>query len=114
MSLEDLESHVWSRLSLRRHFAGRAVVDRLVRRIVRRWPAVLMDDSSVENQGIVMQGMALSVERGERANVQMGVLLTLILTALITEIVKAIWAWWRSSASNRVQLAQYQQEFLRR
>lgn len=110
MSIEDLQDHVWSRLSVRRHVAGKAVVDRLVRRIVRRWPAVLMNDSSVGNQAIVMEGMTLSVERGERANVQMGVFLTLIISTLITEIVKAVWAWWRSSASKQLQMAQYQQE----
>jgi hypothetical protein len=114
MSLEDLQDHVWSRLSVRRHVAGKAVVDRLVRRVVRRWPALLMDESTIGNQAIVMEGMTLSVERGERANVQMGVFLTLIISTLITEIVKAVWAWWRSSASNRVQLAQYQQEILQR
>jgi len=114
VSIEDLEAHVWSRLSMRRHVAGRAVVGRLVRRIVRRWPAVLMDESTIGNQAIVMEGMTLSVERGERANVTMGVFLTLIISTLITEIVKAIWAWWRASASNRVQLAQYQQEILQR
>ena len=108
--MDDLQAHVWSRLSLRKHLAGRATCDRLVRRVVRRWPTVLMHDSSTGNQAIVMEGMTLSVTRGERATVQCGVILTLILSALITELVKAIWAWWRSSASNQAQMAQYQRD----
>ena len=108
--MDDLQAHVWSRLSLRKHLAGRATCDRLVRRVVRRWPTVLMHDSSTGNQAIVMEGMTLSVTRGERATVQCGVILTLILSALITELVKAIWAWWRSSASHQVRMAQYQRD----
>jgi len=108
--MDDLQAHVWSRLSLRKHVAGRATCDRLVRRVVRRWPAVLMNDSSPGNQNIVMEGMAMSVTRGERSNVQMGVFLTIILSALISELVKVILAWWRSSASNQVRMAQYQRD----
>jgi len=109
MSIEDLEAHVWSRLSLRKHAAGRDTVGRLVRRIVRRWPSVLMRDSAMSgNQAIVMEGMRLSVERGERSNVTMGIFLTIILSALISEVIKIILAWWRSSASKQQLLAQYQ------
>ena len=108
MSIEDLEAHVWSRLSLRKHIAGRDTVGRLVRRVVRRWPSVLMHDSAPGNQAIVMEGMRLSIERNERSNVQMGILLTIILSALISEVLKAILAWWRSSASKQQLLAQYQ------
>lgn len=108
MSIEDLEAHVWSRLSLRKHVAGRNTVGRLVRRIVRRWPSVLMHDSAPGDQAIVMEGMRLSVERGERSNVTMGIFLTIILSALISEVLKVILAWWRSSASKQQLLAQYQ------
>ena len=108
MSIEDLEAHVWSRLSLRKHIAGRNTVGRLVRRIVRRWPSVLMHDSAPGDQAIVMEGMRLSVERGERSNVTMGIFLTIILSALISEVLKVILAWWRSSASKQQLLAQYQ------
>jgi len=69
-----------------------------------------MNDSSPGNQNIVMEGMAMSVTRGERSNVQMGVFLTIILSALISELVKVILAWWRSSASNQVRMAQYQRD----
>ena len=108
--MDDLQAHVWSRLSLRKHVAGRATCDRLVRRVVRRWPAVLMNDSSPGNQDIVMQGMRMSVERGERSTVQMGVLLTIFLSALISELIKCLLAYWRSSASNQVRMAQYQRD----
>ena len=69
-----------------------------------------MNDSSPGNQNIVMEGMAMSVTRGERSNVQMGVFLTIILSALISELVKVILAWWRSSASHQVRMAQYQRD----
>lgn len=110
MSLDDLSEEVWQQLSARKHLAGRVVVRRIVGRVVRKWPHAIFQHSSQEGQEIVMRELSRSVDRMERHNVQMGVLLTLILSALVSEIVKAIFAWWRKSASNRAILVGFQQE----
>ena len=73
-----------------------------------------MADASPEGQSRILAEIHNAVERTERANYQMGIVLTLILSALLSEIIKAIFAWWRESASNRVLLVGWQSEMQQR
>ena len=110
MSLEDLDAYVWSQLSLRRYAAGRALVARLTRRVVRKWPHAVMAENRPESYAAVTEGIVRSIERSERQQYGMGIILTLVLSALISEIVKAVLRWWLESARNRVALVGWQTE----
>ena len=110
MSVTDLEDHVWSNLPAMRLLAGRRLVARLTRRCAKRFPCGVLAVASPEGQATVLEEIHRAVERTERANYQMGVILTLILSALLTEIVKALFQWWRQSASNRALLIGWQAE----
>ena len=110
MSLEDLDAYVWSQLSPRRYAAGRPLVARLTRRVVRKFPHLVMSQTNPESYGMVMHEIAKSIERSERQNYGMGIILTLVLSALLSEIVKAVLRWWLQSASNRALLLGWQTE----
>ncbi len=114
MSLEDLDAAVWSALSARKHLAGKALVSRLVRRVVRKWPATAMSQARPENYDMMLEQVGNSIERSERQNVRMGIILSLVLGVLIQEIVKAILAWWLKSASHRISLVGWQLEMRQR
>lgn len=113
MSLEDLDAYVWQQLSPRRYAAGRQLVARLTRRVVRKWPHLVMSQTRPESYGIVTDEIARSIERSERQNYGMGIILTLVLSALLSEIVKAVLRWWLQSASNRALLLGWQTEMRR-
>jgi hypothetical protein len=110
MSLEDLDAYVWASLSPRKYAAGRAFASRIARRVVRKWPQIQMSQATPADHPKIMGEIAHSIDRSERQNFQMGILLTLVLTALIQEIVKAVLRWWLKSASNRVALVGWQSE----
>lgn len=110
MSLEDLDDYVWSQLSPRRYVAGRALVSRLTRRAVRKWPHVTMSQTRPEQYAVVTDEITRSIERIERQNYQMGIVLSLILGVLLQEIIKAVLRWWLKSASNRISLVGWQTE----
>ena len=110
MSLEDLDAAVWASLSVRKHAAGRALVSRLTRRVVRKWPSVAISQARPDSYGVMLEQVGHSIERSERQNIQMGIILSLILGALIQEIVKAVLAWWLKSASNRISIVGWQSE----
>lgn len=114
MSLEDLDAAVWSALSARKHLAGKPLVARLVRRVVRKWPATAISQSRPDSYGVMLEQVGNSIERSERQNVRMGIILSLVLGVLIQEIVKAILAWWLKSASNRISLVGWQLEMRQR
>ena len=110
MSHDDLDAYVWQQLSARKHLAGKPLVARLVRRAVRKWPHVALSQTRPGQYGIVTDEIAKSIERSERQNFQMGIILTLVLGVLIQEIVKAILRWWLETASNRIFLVGWQSE----
>jgi tetrahydromethanopterin S-methyltransferase subunit E len=113
VSLEDLDSAVWASLSPRKHLAGRPLVSRLVRRVVRKWPAVAISQARPDSYGVMLEQVSASIERSERQNVRMGIILSLVLGVLIQEIVKAVLAWWMKSASHRISLVGWQTEMRR-
>jgi hypothetical protein len=110
MSLEDLDAYVWSQLSPRRYAAGRPLVARLTRRVLRKFPHLVISQTKPESYDVVMHEIARSIERSERQNYGMGIILTLVLSALVSEIVKAVLRWWMQSASNRALMLGWQTE----
>jgi hypothetical protein len=59
-----------------------------------------------------MQHVAADIVRNEQHNsVAVGsILLTIILSALVSEIVKLLLAWWRARSDNQLLLREYQLE----
>ena len=99
MSRTALERHVWESLGVRKFAAGRIRVSRITKRVIRRW-----------NYTPDAEAIAENVELDERQDAQMGVILSFVLSALIAEIVRLIFAWWRDSHANRCLLMGYQRE----
>ena len=111
MSYAELQEHIWSQLSLRKRLAGRAACDRILRRAVRVLPTGMMSQSNPTEQNRLMRQTQSDIVRHERHNnVTMGILLTIILSALVSEIVKLLIAWWRARSENQILLRGYQQE----
>ncbi len=111
MSYAELQEHIWSQLSLRKRLAGRAACDRILRRAVRVLPTGMMSRSNNPEQDHLMQHVAADIVRNEQHNsVTMGIFLTIILSALVSEIVKLLMAWWRARSENQVLLRGYQLE----
>lgn len=99
MSRTALEQHVWDKLSPRKFAAGRVRVSRITKRVIRRW-----------NYTPDAESIASNVDLDERHDTKMGILLSFVLSALVSEIVRLIVAWWRDSHANRCLLMAYQRE----
>jgi hypothetical protein len=79
MSVEDLDSYVWSHMPAMKFLAGRKLVARLTRRCARQFPGSIMVGATDEGRDRVLEQIQKNVERQERANYKMGFVLTLIL-----------------------------------
>lgn len=110
MSVEDLDAYVWSNLPAMKYLAGRRLVSRLTKRCARQFPSTVMVSVTDEGRDAVLEQLHKTVERHERQNYKMGFILTMILSALLTEIIKALFAWWLASASNKALLLGWQRE----
>lgn len=94
MTLDALTAEVWDGLPLHRHIAGRRVVGRIVAAAVRSWPVAVLEQCDDQQSQTIAKFHARAVERAIRREYGMGILLTLILSALVQEIVKLLIRWW--------------------
>jgi hypothetical protein len=105
---DELNAYVWSHLSVRKHAAGRRVVSRIVADAVRDWPSAALarsDRGEIQAFGSIY---AKSLAR-RRQQYGMGIILTLVLSALISEIVKILIRWWLESRENRAAMQAMQE-----
>ena len=102
MTLSDLQSHVWDRLpSIPRTLGGRRIVNRIVARAVRTWPVPVLEQCDAAQTQVVAKHYTRTVERAVKHEYGMGILLTLVLSALVSEVVKILVRWWLESRENK-------------
>jgi hypothetical protein len=105
MTIHELESYVWERLpKLQRTLAGRYIAGRVVRRAVRTWPVPVLEQCNAGEAEVVGVHLARSLERQARQEFGMGILLTLVLSALISEVVKILVRWWLERQENQADM----------
>jgi hypothetical protein len=105
MTIHDLEAYVWERLpKLQRTLAGRYIAGRVVRRAVRTWPVPVLEQCNAGEAEVVGVHLARSLERQARQEFGMGILLTLVLSALISEVVKILVRWWLERQENQADM----------
>jgi len=102
MTLSDLQTHVWDRLpTLQRTLAGRRIVSRIVTSAVRGWPIQVLEQCDAGETQVVAKHYTKQVERMTRREYGMGIILTLVLGALVQEVVKILVKWWLERQENR-------------
>jgi hypothetical protein len=105
MTLPELQAHVWDRLpTLQRTIAGRRIVSRIVTSAVRGWPIPVLEQCDAGETQIVAKHYTKQVERVARREYCMGIILTLVLGALVQEVVKLLVQWWLDRQENRTQM----------
>jgi hypothetical protein len=87
---------------VRKHAAGRRVVSRIVADAVRDWPSAAMARS--DHGEVQAFGSIYAKSLARRGNYGMGIILTLVLSALISEVVKTLIRWWLESRENRAAM----------
>lgn len=105
MTLAGMHAYVWDRLpTVPRTLGGRRVVNRIVTRAVRQWPIPVLEQCDAGEADVVGMHMAKSLARQVRHEVGMGIILTLVLGALVQEVVKILIRWWLERDENRTTM----------
>lgn len=94
MNLEQLQQHVWANLSVQKHVAGRRLIDRITKRAVRQWPVPVLMQCDAAQANVVATYYTRTIARQARQEFGMGIILTLVLGALVQEIIKLLVQWW--------------------
>jgi len=105
MTITELEQYAWDRVpTLQRTIAGRRIVGRIVRRAVASWPIPVLQQCDAAESAVVGTHMARSIERQVRNEYGMGIILTLVLGALVQEVVKILIRWWLEKQENQAAM----------
>jgi len=103
-TLEQLQAHVWNRLGIQKHAAGRRIVERITRRAVRQWPVPVLLQCDPAQANVVGTYYTRTITRQSRQEFGMGIILSLILGALVQEIIKLLVAWWIDHRSEMIAI----------
>ena len=106
MSRDAIEQYVWDRLPLTRHVMGRQRVSRIVRRTLREWPIGVLRQCNEGESQVVGKHLARSIERQERAEYGLGFFGIIILSAIVSEIVKILLRRWLESSEARLEIVE--------
>jgi hypothetical protein len=101
MTRQELINAVWDELPAKRYLLGRKRGERIIARAIRKWPVPVLYQCDPQQTAVVGQHLAKSIERQERAEYGMGFLASIILAAIISEIVKILIRRW---LENRVEM----------
>lgn len=116
MTLADLQQHVWQRLGVRKHLAGRAAVDDLTRLVVENWQGEFLNHATdAVGQGIVCHGIAVAVKRSHQWQSgkeprEYGMIWSLILGSIVSAVISTVLRWWLERRTHRVMMAVWKHE----
>lgn len=103
MTTDQFVSAVYAELPARKHLVGRARCERIIRRALKTWPAPVLFQCDAQQTEVVGKYFARTLERHERAEYGMGFLVALVLSALISEIVKALVRRWLENRTSMLE-----------
>ncbi len=102
MTRDDIVEDVWQSLPVRKHLLGRARIGRIVERALREWPVPVLQQCDDGQAAVVGKYLARSLERQER-EYGMGFLASIILAAIISEIVKRLIQRWLENRDSMME-----------
>lgn len=106
MTRDELEQHVWQELPARKHLAGRTRVNRIIQRTLKDWPIGVLRQCDQGEAEVVAKYLARGIERRERAEYGMGFFASIILAAIVSEIVKILLRKWLESSEGRLAITE--------
>jgi len=106
MTRDALIAAVWDELPKSRYLLGRRRVDRLTARCLKKWPVPVLYQCDAQQTVVVGEHLAKGVERQERAEYGMGFFASIILAAIVSEIVKILVRRWLENRTEMLEALQ--------
>lgn len=106
MNRDEIIDSVYAELSGRKRLAGKARTRRIIERTLKAWPAAVLCQCDEPQAQVVGKYLARSIERQERQEYGMGFFMAVILSALISEIIKRLLAHWMSNRVGMMEAIQ--------
>ena len=106
MTRDQLIFEVWAELPPMRYLLGRKRGERIIARTLKRWPVPVLYQCDAEQTNVVGEHLARTIERQERAEYGMGFFASIILAAIVSEIVKILVRRWLENRAEMLEALQ--------
>lgn len=106
MTRDELIAAVWEELPPMRYLVGRKRGERLIGRAITQWPVPVLYQCDAQQTAVVGEHLARRVERRERAEYGMGFFASIILAAIVSEIVKILVRRWLENRTEMLEALQ--------
>lgn len=106
MTRHELIAQVYDELPKTRYLLGRRRVERLIARAIKKWPVPVLYQCDAQQTVVVGEHLARNVERQERAEYGMGLFASIILGAIVSEIVKVLVRRWLENRTEMLEALQ--------
>ncbi len=106
MTRDELIDAVWAELPASRYLIGRSRAERLIQRTLKRWPVPVLAQCDAQQTAVVGEHLARTIERQERAEYGMGFIASILLAAIIGEIVKILIRRWLENRTEIMEAVQ--------
>jgi hypothetical protein len=101
---QGFEESIWSGLSARKHLAGRKRVAWMVAQAVEIWPADEFRESEIPS---VEEYLRETILYRMKSEPRYGFIWTILLSALLSQVIRLIIEWWLNKAENRVAIRRW-------
>jgi hypothetical protein len=110
---EEFQAYIWRKLPMRKFMLGQERVMDCLAVMVQEWPddQFALSEAGVASQSTVIKDLMESMKRHLHlayGETQFGFIWTIILQALIYEMIVLLLKWWREKKSNRLSLLKWQ------
>lgn len=115
--IDDLQELVWDRMPARKYVAGREFIYDLTLAAIQEWPAekMLHIQSGTSAEVLQMNELKASLKRHitltHGHEQRYGFIWTLVLSAVISELVRVLLNWWWNNRKNREHMAEWQKRW---
>lgn len=103
MTLEELHQSVWNDLPATKRVAGRWRVSRIIDRALKKWPVAVLRQCDQKESDVVGVHLARTIQAEEK-QVGMGFITAIILSTLISEIIKQLMKKWWANRDEMTEL----------
>lgn len=117
MTVEEFQDEMWERMGPRKYVAGKEAIYDLISVAVQEWPTEDLvhvksgSGGEMYHTDNLKKAMRRQIILSHGESKQFSFIWTLMLSAIINEVVKVILAWWWNSDKNRTLIRKWRQRW---
>ena len=102
----QLQAHLWQKCGAKKLLMGKPAVDRASELLITQWPYRMMGDDGIRARAVddLQRGVMEQMQGYEGRNQRYGFIWMLLLSAVISQLIRLLLEWWLKSEDNQREM----------